>query len=168
VGALNSASRATTAFAFIAIVSLAAVGAALVSQHVFNMQPCAWCVLQRLIFLVIAAFGLIGLVLSRLAFGRLLAAGLSLLGAASGIAAALWLFFYASSSTSCNLTLADRIVGGLGLDERLPEVFEARASCAEAAVKLLGIPYALWALAVFVTIALAALIALRGRRSAGI
>ncbi len=163
MGALHSTGRATTAFALIATTSLAAVGAALVSQHVFNMQPCAWCVLQRLIFLVVAAFGLLGLALSRHPAGRLLAAGLSLLGAASGIAAALWLYFYASSSTSCNLTLADRIVAGLGLDERLPEVFEARASCADAAVKLLGIPYALWALALFVLIAIAALAALRDR-----
>jgi disulfide bond formation protein DsbB len=168
MGTVQRPRSATTPFAFIVAISLAAVGAALVSQHVFNMQPCAWCVLQRLIFLVLAAFGLLGLVLSRVAFGRLLAAGLSLLGAVSGIAAALWLFFYASSSTSCKLTLADRIVGGLGLDERLPEIFEARASCADAAVDLLGLPYALWALAVFGTIALAALIALRGRRSAGI
>ena len=37
-----------------AFASLAALGAALVSQHVFGMDPCPWCVLQRLIFAVIA------------------------------------------------------------------------------------------------------------------
>ncbi len=155
------ATRATKLFAVITGLSLGAVGMALVSQHVFNMQPCPWCVLQRLIFLVIAVFGLLGLLLSRLAWGRRLAAGLSLLGAASGIAAALWLYFVASSSTSCNLTLADRIVSGLGLDALLPEVFEARASCADAAVNLFGLPYPLWALALFVVVAVAALAALR-------
>ena len=155
------AARATKLFAFITVLSLGAVGMALISQHVFNMQPCPWCVLQRLIFLVIALFGLIGLLLSRLAWGRRLTGSLSLLGAASGIAAALWLYFVASSSTSCNLTLADRIVSGLGLDERLPEVFEARASCADAAVKMLGVAYPLWALALFVVVAAASLAAMR-------
>jgi len=37
----------------IAIASLAAVGAALVAQHRFDMQPCPWCTLQRLIFLIV-------------------------------------------------------------------------------------------------------------------
>ena len=40
----------------IALLCLAGVGIALVSQHVFDMQPCAWCVLQRLILLAIAAW----------------------------------------------------------------------------------------------------------------
>jgi disulfide bond formation protein DsbB len=32
-----------------------AVGIALFTQHGLGMQPCPWCVLQRLIFLAIAA-----------------------------------------------------------------------------------------------------------------
>ena len=42
--------RTTALFAFVAVVCVAALGAALVSQHVYDMQPCPWCVLQRLIF----------------------------------------------------------------------------------------------------------------------
>ena len=44
-----------TILRLIALASLGAVAIALVSQHVFDMRPCAWCVFQRLIFLVIAA-----------------------------------------------------------------------------------------------------------------
>jgi disulfide bond formation protein DsbB len=47
----------------IALLSIVAVGVALVSQHVFDMQPCPWCVLQRAIFLAIAIVCLVGLVL---------------------------------------------------------------------------------------------------------
>ena len=47
-------------FGLVAGVALAGVGAALVSQHVFDMQPCPWCVLQRLIFVVIAAAAGVG------------------------------------------------------------------------------------------------------------
>ena len=150
-------------FAGVAIACLAAVGAALVSQHVFGMQPCPWCVLQRVIFLAIALACGLGL-LWRSAAGRVLAGGLGLLLALGGIAAALWQHFQAAASASCNLTLADKIVSGwLGLDSLWPDVFSARASCADAAVSLLGVPYDFWSLALFVAVAFTLLRTLRRR-----
>jgi disulfide bond formation protein DsbB len=130
-----------------AVVSLGAVAIALVSQHVFDMQPCPWCVLQRLIFAVIGVVCLVGLAAPRAA------GALALLLALSGIAAALWQHFVAASSESCDLTLADRIMSGLRLDALAPEVFQARASCADAAVTMLGVPYELWSLTLFVVMA---------------
>jgi len=134
------------------LVPVLAVCAALVSQHVFHMEPCPWCVLQRLIFLVIALVALPGFLLN-LRPVRLGSAALVVVLAGCGVAAALWQHFVAAASASCNMTLADRIVGGLGLDGWQPEVFEARASCAEAAVNMLGVPYAFWSLALFVVVA---------------
>ena len=139
-----------------ALLSLGAVGAALVTQHVFDMQPCPWCVLQRLIFVAIALAALLGLLWrtrAGVATSALLMLGLSL----CGIAAALWQNLVASVSSSCNQTLADRIVSGIGVDGWLPDVFQARASCAEAAAKLLGVPYEFWSLASFVLLAATAL-----------
>jgi len=148
-------------FAGAGIASLAAVGAALVSQHVFGMQPCPWCVLQRVIFLAIAIACGIGLVW-RGAAGRTLAGGLGALLALGGVAAALWQHFRAAASASCNLTLADTIVSGwLGLDSRWPDVFSARASCADAAVDLLGVPYDVWSLVLFAILGLVLLHTLR-------
>ena len=138
----------------IAGVSLAAVGAALVSQYRFDMLPCPWCTLQRLIFLVIAAVALLAALARPLA--RAGAALVTLL-AASGVASAAWQHFFAASSASCNLTLADKIMDGLGLYERLPEVFAPQASCADAAVNLLGLPYAFWSGLLFALIAAVAL-----------
>jgi disulfide bond formation protein DsbB len=154
-------------FAAVGVACLAAVGAALVSQHVFGMQPCPWCVLQRVIFLAIAIACFVGL-LWRSAVGRAVAGGLGLLLALCGMAAALWQHFQAAESASCNLTLADRIVSGwLGLDSLLPDVFSPRASCADAAVNLLGVPYDFWSLALFVLIALALAAGMRGGRRRG-
>jgi protein dithiol:quinone oxidoreductase len=147
-------------FAFVAVASFAAVIAALVSQHVFGMDPCPWCTLQRLIFLAIGAFALLGLVW-RGAAGSRLAGTFGLLLAAGGFAAALWQQLVAAKSASCNLTLADRIMTATRLDRVLPDVFEARASCADAAVSLLGIPYAYWSAAAFVVCAVALLRILR-------
>ncbi len=150
-------------FAGVGLLSLAAVGAALISQHVFGMQPCPWCVLQRVLFLAIAIACVIGL-LWRRAVGQAVAGTLGVLLALGGVAAALWQHFQAAATASCNLTLADRIVSGwLGLDSLWPDVFSARASCADAAVSLLGVPYDFWSLALFVIMSFALLSALRRR-----
>jgi disulfide bond formation protein DsbB len=152
--------RTTALFAFVAVVCVAALAIALTSQHVYDMQPCPWCVLQRLIFCAITLFALLGLVWRGAAGGRV-AGTFALLLAFAGIAAALWQQMVAAKSESCNLTLADRIVGATTLDHLLPDVFEARVSCADAAVSLLGVPYAYWAAACFAVCAIALLRILR-------
>lgn len=142
--------------------AVAAVAVALVSQHVFDMQPCAWCTFQRLLFLVFALLAFAG------ASGRGTRAWAALAGldAAGGLAAALWQHFVASASQSCAMTLADRVVKGASLDELAPWLFKATAFCDEANVPLAGIPYALWSAALFAVLLLVAAAALRGRRGA--
>jgi disulfide bond formation protein DsbB len=142
------------------LLALGAVALALYTQHGLDMQPCSWCVLIRLIFVAMALVALPGLLLRSAAMQRVLAALLLLL-AASGCAASLWLHFVASSSTSCTLSLADRIVGALGLDARWPEVFAAYASCSDAAVTLFGVPYVVFSLVLFVAAGAAAVWMLR-------
>ena len=137
------------------LVPLAAVAAALVSQYAFDMQPCPWCVLQRLLFVVMALVALPGLLTNQMDVRRASAAAVLTL-ALCGVAAALWQHFVAASSASCNLTLADRIISSLGLDESAPQVFAAYASCANAAVNMAGVPYAFWSLAVFALLGLVA------------
>jgi disulfide bond formation protein DsbB len=136
-------------------VGLAAVAAAVFTQVQWGMQPCPWCVLQRAIFVSMALAALPGLLLSITAT-RVLSSVLMLLLAAGGAAAALWQHFVAASSNSCNLTLADKIVRGAGLDELWPLVFTSTASCAEAAVKLLGVSYEFYSLTLFVGLGAAA------------
>ena len=137
------------------LLPLAAVAAALVSQHTFDMQPCPWCVLQRLVFVAVALVALPGLLINRPGVRRASAAAVLTLSLC-GMAAALWQHFVAASSASCNMTLADRIVGGLKLDAVAPQVFAAYATCAEAAVKIAGIPYEFFSLALFIALGLAA------------
>jgi disulfide bond formation protein DsbB len=145
----------------VVVLSLGAVAAALWTQHALGMEPCPWCVLQRLIFVVIALMALPGLVWRR-AVVQQIAALLVLALSLSGIAAALWQHFVAAATDSCKLTLAERIISGLGLDGSLPEIFQPRASCADAAVKLLGLPYEFWSLMLFVLLCVMALRLLLG------
>ena len=159
-GPLTQSPQAGWLFALTALASFGAVGAALVSQHGFAMEPCPWCVLQRLVFVVIGLFALLGLVW-RASAGTRVAGTFALMLAAAGLAAALWQHFAAARSASCNLTLADRIMNVTGLNATLPAVFEARASCADAAVSLLGVPYDFWSGALFAAIFVLMIVALR-------
>jgi len=134
-----------------AILACGAVGATLVSQYQFDMKPCVWCVLQRFICLVLAVLALVGAALGGRA--RRGAVWLALLAALGGVASALWQHFVAAQTEWCPHTLAERIVTGLHLDRLAPDVFIAYATCADAAVNLLGVPYAIWSCAVFVTLA---------------
>lgn len=137
----------------VAALCLAAVGAALVSQYFFDMQPCPWCVLQRVIFLAIAIVCVLGAIGPTIV--RRIGAALGSALALCGVAAALWQHFQAASSASCGMSLADTIVAGwLKLDQWQPDVFSARANCAEAAVNLFGVPYDFWSLALFALIAM--------------
>jgi disulfide bond formation protein DsbB len=153
---VKAAPQRTTLLLVMAVISLGAVAVALWTQHALGMEPCPWCVLQRLIFVAIALVILPALVWRR-GFVQFTSALLALALALSGVAAALWQHFVAAVSSSCNMTLADRIVSGLGLDALLPEVFQARASCADAAVRLWGLPYEAWSLILFMLLSVMAL-----------
>lgn len=127
-----------------------AVGVALYTQHVLGMRPCAWCIFQRLILLLIAVIILFTLILSgrnylipRLATGATIALGLS------GGFAAWHQFTVAAIQFSCTQTLAERVIAGFGLDAFVPWLFEIQASCMDARADLFGIDYALWTLALF-------------------
>ena len=153
---MTAASQRTALLLGIAGLGLGAVAAALFTQHGLGMEPCPWCILQRLIFVVIGAVALLGL-LWRGVVGTWVTALPVLALAAAGVAAALWQHFVAAVSDSCKQSLAEKVISGLGLDGSLPEIFQPRALCADAAVKLLGLPYEFWSLALFVLLGLMAL-----------
>jgi len=143
--------RAPQVLVGVAVLAFGAVAAALVAQYQFDMQPCVWCVLQRLIFIVLGVLALVGAFFdNRVRRG---AVGLAFLVALSGIASALWQQLVAANSQSCDLTLAERIVTGLHLDRLAPDLFIAYASCADAAVNLIGVPFAIWSCAMYLILA---------------
>ena len=131
--------------AWIGIISLSllCLGAALISQHAFDMLPCPWCIVQRMIWLAVIPIALAGWGLSAVA-GSQIVAGIGVIMAGGlGIAAALWQYFFAAPAGSCAFTWADRFISQTQLDAWLPSLFQPLVSCAEAEVKLIGIPYAI-------------------------
>jgi len=123
---------------------IASIAAALVGQYAFDMQPCPYCILQRLVYAVIAVLSLIGAFVP--GAGRRLLAGLVAVLALAAGAAALYQHFVAAKSASCAFTFADKIITALRIDEFAPSLFAVRASCADAAVSVLGVPFEMWSL----------------------
>ena len=153
------------------LLSLLALAAAWVSQHRFDMQPCPWCILQRMVFALLAVLAAVQWVLQSVRpaqaqvqgptgpvtrLNTVLTAGRGLL-ALSGLAAAVWQHTVAASSLSCNLSWADRFIAATGLDGSWPELFQPRANCMEAKAWLLGVPYEFYSAALFILIAVLAL-----------
>lgn len=133
------------------LAAFAGVAIALWTQLSLEMLPCAWCVFQRLLYVVFGVLALLGVALR----SRLLAA-LAMLTALGGLAAAVWQQGWASKSLSCAFTFADKVMMKTGLDEALPTVFKATASCAEASAPLAGLPYAVWSMLLFSLLAILA------------
>ena len=151
--------RIPQVLAAIGVLALGAVGVAALAQYAFDMQPCPWCVFQRLIYVVVGVLALLAAALSNTP--RRVAIVLAFLGTLAGVASALWQQLHAINESSCDLSLAERIIGKLQLDSLLPQLFEARTSCADAAVSVLHIPFAVWSCALFVILALLLAWALR-------
>lgn len=149
-------------FLYSAVLCLFSLAFALVSQHIFGLRPCAWCVFQRLILVGIVLISLLGYVAMRyktvwLAFiSRLFIMGLAMGGALS----AWYQYTVAAKLFSCDMTFADQVMTKSGLESSIPWLFGIYASCMDAAASLLGIDYAVWALLFFIFIGLLNLIAL--------
>lgn len=150
---------------FCAAVAAGALGFGMYAQLVWQMRPCPWCTLQRLIYAVILLSSLGGVAMNWPS-PRLWISCTVILMAAAGIAAAAWQSFGPVDPGGCALTLADRIVQATGLDVRLPKMFSATANCDEANVPLLGIPFAIWSLLTYAIIgAVMAFVTWSGRPS---
>src|SRR5690606_4291054 len=94
------------AMAGLGLVCGAAVLLALLAQHRYGMEPCPWCILQRMLFVLIAVGSLVAAALPGM--GRRLLSIVLLPFALGGVAAALWQHFVAAKTNSCALTFADK------------------------------------------------------------
>ncbi len=148
----------------IALLSFGAVGAALFSQHVLQMLPCAWCIFQRMLFILVGLVALLGVLVDLRVIRRLLLIAIVLLSVV-GIAAAWHQWTVAAASFSCDQTLADRIVAGSGLDAAMPWLFGIYATCMDAAVSILGLDFAVWSLLLYIIFAIASILGLRASKA---
>lgn len=144
---LNSITHRHLSFCIV-LLSWGALGVALFTQHALDMQPCPWCVAQRMLYILCGALALlaalvpVGSTATRLLAGFFLAHVLLL--AEGALATALYQHLVAAATDSCGITAVDRLLASTGLADWMPAVFQPQAACNEADQPLLGLPYSLW------------------------
>lgn len=138
------------------------VAGSLILTAWLNLHPCHLCIFQRLLFMKLAALGLLAFFLT--GGWQQLAGILTLPLSAVGLGVATyqsWLQAQPPGSISCvggEPGLIERLVEWLG--QQLPELFLATGFCEEAELSILGLSLANWALLSFATFFLIALWAL--------
>ncbi|QQZ29015.1 disulfide bond formation protein B [Thiothrix subterranea] len=131
-----------------------------------DLHPCYLCIFQRLLFMLLAVFGL----LAATGFGEKVWGGLVILLAGVGTATAgyqTWLQLQPPGSASCagsNPNLIEQLV--YFLSDNIPSLFEVSGLCEDEELVILGLSLANWALVSFLSALVAAVWALRLRKVA--
>ena len=134
-------SRRSSIIILIAL-SFGALTAALYSQLVLGAVPCAWCILQRIAFLALLFFGLIALVFDL--FSKQIASRLvTFLGALASMFG-VWAGYNQIESVrrmnDCGISLANKWLLDLSLDDFSRTFFQVKANCSDASFPIFGIP----------------------------
>ncbi|MDQ5770641.1 disulfide bond formation protein B [Thiothrix subterranea] len=131
-----------------------------------DLHPCYLCIFQRLLFMLLAVFGL----LAATGFGEKVWGGLVILLAGVGTATAgyqTWLQLQPPGSASCagsNPNLIEQLV--YFLSDNIPSLFEVSGLCEDEELVILGLSLANWALVSFLAAVIAAVWALRLKKAA--
>lgn len=151
------AARSSRGFTAIFVVCLALLGFALYLQHVKGLDPCPWCVVQRLGFMLIALIALIGALhrpgIAGVVAYSLLGLAASLAGAAAG-AYHVWLQSDPVRAAKCLGSPVERILDALQLGRIAPTLLQYDGPCTLKPWSLLGLSIPEWSLAWFVLLAL--------------
>ena len=138
----------------VAFTALALLGAGLYMQHVKDLQPCPWCVIQRYAFSAVALICLIAAALPRGA--AKVGAGLGMLAALSGAGAASWhVWILAHPAVSCGIDPMETSLNTFFTAKLLPFLYVANGFCTTPHDPILGLLIPQWALLWFVVFAIA-------------
>lgn len=138
------------------------IGVALYLQHVKDMLPCPYCVIQRYLFIGVGISCLVGAWRNRVRAG----AGVGLVFAAGGLAAVgKHLYILAHPGFSCGIDPVETFLNKVPTATMLPWVFRADGLCEDATDKILGLNVPQWS-AVWFVILTAVLVTVLLRRRA--
>jgi disulfide bond formation protein DsbB len=134
---------------------------ALYLQHFRDLEPCPMCIFQRIAMIVAGLFFLLGALQAPKRGGRWVYALLAMLGAVIGAGIAwrhVWLQSLPPDQVpACGPTL-DYLLGFMPVSEVVTTVLRGDANCAKINAAWLGISLPGWTLAVFIAMALYALL----------
>lgn len=114
-----------------------------------EQQPCPLCILQRYVYLAIAAVALSAAIVGPNRLGTMITAGLLGLLSAAGAGLAIWQVSKGDSMTSCLSDPVGIFVYNLPMRGWWPEFLAAYGGCADKYPPLFGISVPVWSLICF-------------------
>lgn len=162
----STASRRVLALIFLVCVGL--VGYALYLQHWRGLDPCPWCVVQRIGFMLVGLVALVGAIHGPGRRGIATYSTLGFIAAAAGAAAGayhVWLQSDPVRAAKCVGSTVELVLDRLQIGKLAPALLQYDGPCTLKPWSFLGLSIPEWSLAWFVTLALAFIaLALTGRR----
>lgn len=147
------------AFLLIGLFAVGLVAGGLMLARTLNLAACPLCILQRMVYLLLALEGLSAAALASRPVavrGASLLIGLTAFTGASIAAYQTWLQRFAKGvSCTADQPWWERFVDWAGV--QVPLLFEATGLCSEAGWKFLGLSIAEWSLTIFIALTLIAL-----------
>jgi disulfide bond formation protein DsbB len=159
-----AADRTRRVFAAIFLVCVALLAFALYLQHWKDLDPCPWCVVQRLGFMLVGAIALAAALHGPAAAGATVYSILGFIAAAAGAAAGAYHVFLQSDpvrAAKCVGSPVERILDQLALGKLAPPLLQYDGPCTLKPWSFLGLSIPEWSLAWFVILAIAFLAAPR-------
>lgn len=137
-------------FAALALGTFGLVAFGIALQGLYRLSPCPLCIFQRLLYLVVGVWALLGCLLPA---GRLLWGGLIAATGLGGLAVAAyqsWMQAYPHLAPECSFTnpnAIERLVDWLGM--QWPSLFLATGFCTSREWELFGLSMANWSALIF-------------------
>ncbi len=144
--ATSLAASARWIFAAVGVSCVALLGFAYYMQYGLEHQPCPLCILQRYVYMAIAAVSLAGAAYGPKRLGAMITAGVLGAFAATGAALAVWQVTKGDTMTTCNTDVVGQIVYALPMRAWWPEFLAAYGGCADKYPPILGLSIPLWSL----------------------
>jgi disulfide bond formation protein DsbB len=151
------AERSGRTFTVIFLVCVGLLGFALYLQHVKDLDPCPWCVVQRLGFILVGLIALVGALHRPGLAGTV---GYSILGLAASLAGAaagayhVWLQADPARAAKCVGSPVEQLLDQLQIGRIIPPLLQYDGPCTLKPWSLLGLSIPEWSLAWFVLLSL--------------
>ena len=156
----HASHRAGRFYTLIFIACVVLLGVALYLQHWKNLDPCPWCVVQRIGFMLIGLVALLAALHRPARSGIAVYGGLVSLVSIGGIAAAgyqIYLQMDPKRALSCAGSAVERILDKLALGKLIPPLLQYDGPCTLKPWSLLGMSIPEWSLIWFGIFLIAAL-----------
>lgn len=113
---------------------------AIYSQLYWGAKPCAWCIIQRIFFVLVLFFGLLLCIFSFLDYKKTskILEIFGLISSFFGIISCIYHIKSVSSSENCFISPANKFLIDMDLDRFSKLFFQVKANCSDSSFQILG------------------------------